>query len=315
MKSIWEEKSSLVSLTCTGCGAVIDVDKGHRTAVCIYCQTPGVVESPLSGNVSKAEFVLPFLVGREAALAGMRDWIKTRGIFCPNGVKTASLESTEGVYVPSYLYSCVANSRYQAQIGEDYTESETCLTTSNGKSVARTRTVTKTEWRDLAGVHARYISDVVVTASKGIPNAELEAIEPFDLRKLYRMEPAVLSGWVAEEPSLNLEGCFEMARQEALFSVGLALREFMPGDSHRNLTHTTLFDREGADLVLVPVWVLSVRWHSLKPALRILINGQTGKIGGTAPTSPVKVTVAVLSALLLIISVALVWHFSQRGGG
>lgn len=313
MKSIWEEKSSLVSLTCAGCGAVIDINQSYRTAICIYCQRPGVVERPLSGNVSKAEFVLPFLVGREAALAAMRHWIKTRGIFCPSGVKRAKIEGAQGVYVPSYLYSCVASSRYEAQIGEDYTESETYLTTRNGKAEVSTRTVTKTEWRDLAGVHARYISDVVVTASKGIPNAELEAIEPFELRGLHRMEPAVLSGWIAEEPSLDLDGCLQMARQEALSSVGSTLREFMPGDSHRNLTYTTSFEREGADLVLVPVWVLAVRWHPRKPALRILINGQTGKTGGTAPMSPVKVTLAVLSAILIIISVALIWHFFQRG--
>jgi len=73
--------------------------------------------------------------------------------------------------------------------------------------VRRTRTVTKTEWRSLSGERAEYVTDRVVTASRGLPNRDLEAIEPFDLRALGRYEPALLSGWLAEEPSLSASAC------------------------------------------------------------------------------------------------------------
>lgn len=306
-----------LSLTCTGCGAVVEVQAGMRTAACIYCDTPGVVERPRRASVPEPAFVVPFVVGKERALQALAHWKKTRSIFCRSVIRSAAanatkLESMRGVYVPAYLYSCTATTNYSAKIGENYTVQESYTTTVNGKSVTRTRTVVKTEWRDLSGTHARYVSDVVVTASKGIPNDELERIEPFDLRGLRRMDPSVLPGWIAEEASIEASECMQLARKEATAAVGVSLAKFMPGDSHSGLTFQTFFDREGADLVLVPIWVLALRWNDKKPALRILVNGESAVVGGDAPLSPTKIALAVLAALLVIGGIALVVYGRQH---
>jgi hypothetical protein len=309
---------STLSLSCTGCGAVVDVEAGQRTTACIYCATPGVVEKPRRAGVPEPVFVLPFVVGREVALKALAQWRKSRNIFARSAIRSlkavgVAVESMRGVYVPAYLYSCVATSNYQARIGENYTETETYTTTVNGKSVTRTRTVVKTEWRDLSGTHARYVNDVVVTASKGIPNSELDRIEPFDLRGLRRMDPSVLPGWIAEEASLDAAECMEMARKEALAEVGASLSKFMPGDTHAGLTFNTHFDREGADLVMVPIWVLALRWHPQKPALRILINGESALVGGDAPLSPIKIAVTVVTGLAVAGLIGYLVYAKQRG--
>lgn len=311
------ERAPTLSLSCTGCGAVVDVEEGMRTAACIYCDTPGVVQKPRRADVPEPAFVVPFVVGKDVALKALAQWKKSRSVFCRSAIRSAAanatkIESMRGVYVPAYLYSCVATSSYHARIGENYTETETYTTTVNGKSVTRTRTVTKTEWRDLSGTHARYVSDVVVTASKGIPNNELERIEPFDMRGLRRMDPSVLPGWIAEEASLESEACMEMARKEATAAVAASLSKFMPGDSHSGLTFKTWFDREGADLVLVPIWVLALRWNDQKPALRILINGESARVGGDAPLSPIKIAIAIVSALVVIGGIALAVYGRQH---
>ena len=302
------------SLSCLGCGAVITVEQGQRTVTCIYCMTPGVVEKPASGNnnVPEPAFVMPFIVAKDAAVLAMNAWKRSRSVFAKSSIKTAKLESMRGVYVPAYLYSCVATSSYSADIGEDYQETETYSTTENGKSVTRTRTVTKTEWRSLSGTHARYVTDVVVTASKGVPNRELERVEPFDMRALRKMDASVLPGWIAEEPSMVLAECLELARKEALDEVGASLKKFMPGDHQRDLKWQTWFDREGAELVLVPIWVLAVRYEEGKAALRVLINGQTGKAGGDAPLSPVKIALAVIAGVLVVGGGVLAWYGRQR---
>src|SRR5690606_16192924 len=118
----------------------------------------------------------------------------TRGFFRDPKLKTASISEMRGVYVPAYLYAAIAHSSYSASIGEEYQETETYTTTVNGKTVTRTRTVTKTEWRPLSGRHSAYVMDVIVTASRGLPNAELEAVEPFDLRQMRRYDGALISG-------------------------------------------------------------------------------------------------------------------------
>jgi hypothetical protein len=178
--------------------------------------------------------------------------------------------------------------------------------------VTRTRTVTKTEWRSLSGQHAAYVSDIFVTASRGIPNHELDAIEPFDLRALHRYTPKVVSGWIAEEPSLLQQQCYALAREEALAEVGRRLNEFMPGDSFRGLQYQSQLHEENAVLSLVPIWVLAVRYRPDKPPVRMLVNGQSGRLYGKQPISWIKVTLAVLAVLALIAAVVLALSLGGR---
>jgi hypothetical protein len=192
---------------------------------------------------------------------------------------------------------------YRAEIGEHYTVVET-YTDSKGKT--RTRTRTKTEWRDLAGKWAAFVDDLVVTASQGLPNHELEAVEPFDLRALRRYTPKVISGWLAEDPSLPKAACLELARQEAQASVGQRLQGHMPGDSHRGLEWETRLRHEDLELLLLPVWVLAVRHAPDAPLVRMVLNGQTGRIHGRPPRSWIMIAGTVLGVIALGLALYLV---------
>lgn len=290
-----------VHLECQTCGASLLVDPNQRTAVCPYCASPSVVERPPSANRPPPDFVVGFTMAKEGAHGSVKEWLGKRSFFVKSSVKTGTIDSIRGVYAPAYLYSGMAQTSYSAEIGENYQETETYTTTDDkGNTVVRTRTVTKTEYRSLAGQHATYVMDVLVTATQSIANHELEVIEPFDLRMMRRYTPAVLSGWIAEEPTMTREQCYELARQEALEKIGAALSDFMPGDSHHSLTFRTVLDRETTELIYVPVWVLAIRHDPVKPPFRVLINGQTGRIHGKAPLSWIKITLAVLLVLALI---------------
>jgi hypothetical protein len=240
----------------------------------------------------------------------VKHWLRTRHPWSHSGLKKAPLQDVRGIYVPAYLYSALAQSEYSASIGEEYTETETYTTTENGKTVTKTRTVTKTEWRSLSGRHAEYVPDVLVTASRGLSNVELEHIEPFDLRMLARYEPALVAGWIAEEPSLTREECLAMARQEAMEKVKRRLDAFMPGDSHRMQDVDTQLSEESLEVCLVPVWVLAARYDPEKPPLRVVVNGQSGEVHGEVPISWVKVVLTVVAVAVL----ALVVYLMNQGG-
>lgn len=289
-----------MELSCSNCGATLRVDDSLRTSKCPYCANPQIVQRPPSPGRVEPTFVLGFAQTEQTARELVAHWLKSRGFFRDPALKKAEIVDLRGVYVPAYLYTVTAHAEYQAQIGEHYTETETYTTTENGKTVTRTRQVTKTEWRDLAGTLSRYVSDVVVTASRGVQNDELEAVEPFDLRAMGRYTPAVLSGWIAEEPTLPQEECARLAREEAHRDVTRFLDQFMPGDSHQ-LTHTSLrFENEAADLIYVPLWILAARHDPNKPPVRILVNGQTGKLLGKAPLSWLRIVVVVVLVLIAI---------------
>jgi hypothetical protein len=171
--------------------------------------------------------------------------------------------------------------------------------------------VTRTEYRPLSGRHIGYVTDVIVSASSGLPNDELARVEPFELRQLRRFTPALVSGWIHEEFSRTAEECQRMSRTEAVDEVGARLRRFMPGDSYSDLAWRTSVEWESLDPVLVPVWVFAVRYRHDKPTLRVVINGQTGAAGGRVPLSWVKIAAASLVALAIIAAVV---FLATRGG-
>ncbi len=295
---------------CQSCGATLTLREHERTAVCPFCASPAVVEKPSSENPDPT-FVVGFVLDQPRASQRVRQWIKRRGWFAHGGLASAVVQETRGVYLPAYLYGAVADSDYEAEIGENYTTTETYTTTdSKGNTVVRTRVVVKTEWRHLAGRHSCYLVDVVVTASRGLSNAELEAVEPFDLGAIRRYDPALFSGWIAEEPSIVFEKCRELAHSEGTESVGRKLARFMPGDSHRGLRFETRVHDEILHLVSLPIWIFALRYDPNKPPIRVTVNGQTGKVGGAIPLSPIKITIAVILGLLLVLAIVLI----VRGG-
>ena len=286
-------------IACQACGAKILFEPLHRTVRCPYCDSPSVVDRPATTDRPDPVFTIGFAIDRVRARGLLRSYLRGRR-WAPQALRQATAERVEGVYLPAYLYSAVADSRYRAEIGENYT------TTQYDAKRKSMRQVTKTEYRTLEGSHRCYADDLVVTASEGIPNAELEAIEPFDLGGLRRYAPATISGWTSEEPSTTHEESLELAREESRQKVMQRLRAFMPGDSHRGLRASTDLINEAMDLLLLPVWVCAVRWRKDRPPIRLLVNGQTGKAAGKIPVSWAKVGAAIgigLAAVALAVLV------------
>jgi hypothetical protein len=290
----------VTQLACSGCGAVLDFG-AERTRTCPYCLASAVLERPASPDRPNPTFTLGFTVEREAARSAVRSWARSRSVFTHGGLQRAALDDVRGVYLPAYVYSALSRASFTAVIGEDYTETETYTETdSDGKTVTRTRTVTRTEHRPLEGEHVAYVTDVLVTASRTVGNDELQAVEPFDLRALRRYTPALVAGWITEEPSRSRDESLELARREATEETGRKLARFMPGDSYADLRFATTIDRESLDLLLVPLWVFALKYAPDEPAARVFVNGQTLAVGGHAPRSTVRILVAVALGLLLI---------------
>lgn len=291
----------VVTFACDQCGAALAFD-GVRTARCPYCASPSFVERPPLAGQPEPRFVVTFAGDAALARRSLERWLGSRTWFADPALRKARVEDLRGIYVPAYLYSAVAHADWSAQIAEHYTEQQT-RTKDDGTT--ETRTITRTEYRPLAGRHLSYVTDVVVSASKGLTHAELGAIEPFDFRRMRRFAPALVTGWIAEEFSRQADDCRVATHAEALEQIGGAVRRFMPGDGFSDLHWRAAIHWEAMDPVLVPVWVFAVRYREERPPLRVAINGQTGKIAGRVPLSWPRV-IAALVVLAAIIA-AIVW--------
>jgi hypothetical protein len=291
------------TFACGQCGAGL-VFAGVRTETCPYCASPNFVERPPAANQPRPALAVAFTGDAHVARRQIDRWLGSRTWFADARIKRARVEDLRGVYVPAYLYSAVAHTDYTASIGEHYTETETYETTdANGDKKTAKRSVTRTEYRPLAGRHVGYVTDVLVSASAGLADAELHAIEPYELLHLRRYVPAIVSGWIAEEFSRDADDCRRASRSEAIDDVGLRLRRFMPGDSHSDLAWRSTITWESLDPILVPVWVLAVRYRDDRAPLRVVINGQTGAIAGKVPLAWWKLAIAAVVAAAAIAAV------------
>jgi hypothetical protein len=299
------EDSEMLEISCESCGAQVAVEPGHRTSTCPYCDSPSVIDRPATVDRPDPVFAIGFAVDRKKARRLVRGFLGRKKL-APAGLKRAVAERVQGLYVPAYLYSALAVSSYGARIGEDYWVTEV---TRDSKGRTRTRRRKKTEIRTLQGPHRTYFGDVLVTASRGVSNEEIESIEPYDLDELRRYAPGLVAGWISEEPSMTREACLELARTESSTKIGRLLREFMPGDSVRGLDHRTGFEHESADLTLLPVWIYAMRYAADRPPVRVLVNGQTGKVWGKVPTSWARIgliAAVILGLLAVPVLVALI---------
>jgi hypothetical protein len=293
-----------MTFACGHCGAALVCD-GVRTATCPYCACPSFVERPPSADQPDPQFVVTFAGGADVARRALARWLGARAWFADPAVRRARVEDLRGVYVPAYLYSAVAHTSYSASIGEHYRETETRVVKDrDGKRRTETHSVTRTEYRPLAGRHVGYVTDIVVSASRGLADRELDRAGPFDLRRMRRFQPALVTGWIAEEYGRARDDCQRASIAGAIDDVGVRLRRFMPGDSHSDLAWKTTVSWESLDPILVPVWVLAVRYRDDKPARRVVINGQTGKVVGSVPLAWWKIAIAI--AVIAAIAGALI---------
>jgi hypothetical protein len=300
------------TFACGHCGASLAFDR-VRTETCPYCASPNFIERPATLGQPDPQFVVTFVGDAEVARRALDRWLGSRTIFAESAVKRARVEDMRGIYVPAYLYSAVAHTNYDARIGEHYTETETYTETNkDGKSETRKRTVTRTEYRRLAGYHVSYVTDVIVSASQGLSNRELSKTLPFDLKQMRRFDHALVSGWIAEDFVWTVDQCERTCRNEAVEQIGNKLRRFMPGDNHRDLSWRTNVAWESIDPILVPVWVFALRYRDHKAPLRVVINGQTGKVAGKVPLSAWKVTLGVIALLAVMAAIAYVIYSRSR---
>jgi hypothetical protein len=285
----------IIASHCNVCGAEMAIRATERTERCPFCDATAVVMRPAAPDRPQPTFALGFSVEREDAVRKAMDWIR-RQKTAPSGLKTGVTERITGIYLPAYLFSATAQSQYQASIGETYTKTRLERSDGGGLSI---RTREETEFWDLSGRHLTPVADILVTASRSLANEEVEAIEPFDLGQLRRYTPALIAGWTSEEPTRTPQECGQLARAEAFEGIKRALQQFMPGDHVKSLEHKTNFVDESLELALVPVWVCALRYHPQKPPLRILVNGQTGKVGGKMPYSWTRLGLRVVVALII----------------
>lgn len=284
---------------CNNCGADTVIDSFAKSHSCAFCGSTHVIRQETQETGIAPESLVPFKVTKIAALDNFNKWIGSR-FFAPRALKNSyQKDSIKGAYIPFWTYDADTDSNYSAQAGTYYyvTEPRT-VRDKDGKTRTEYVQVRKTRWRPVTGRFNRHFNDHLVNASRNIEEGLLGKIEPFDLNQLVPYSPEFLAGFLAERYSINLKDGWERAKGRLSQTLHTEITRHIAADEVRGLNVNTNWSNIKYKHFLLPIWLSSYTYKD--KIYHFMVNGQTGRVHGEAPTSFWKVA-GVVAAVAAVI--------------
>ena len=300
--SRWDDADAdnMRAFNCSSCGAQLMVDQVTAVTSCPYCGNNTVVPGQLS-DVLKPDYIIPFKLDKNAAIAALKQYYGGKK-FLPNGFTEGNnLEEVEGVYVPFWLYTGQAEGDFTF----DATNSRTWTDTEN--------MYTETDHYKLYRVGTMEFDMVPTDGSTKMPDAHMDAIEPFDYSEMVPFSVAYLPGYLTDRYDLDVAQCDARARTRVEATCADAMTETAQGYETASLdaSHVEV-SWSNVAYALLPVWMLHTRWND--EDYLFAMNGQTGKFIGDLPIDPGKVRMRFLVLFLPILIVIVLIVIFVFGG-
>ena len=284
-----------LTVGCSSCGAQSTLDGAVVADHCAFCGS-AFVATASSARSLRPHWLLPFRIGLEDARRRFGAWVHSLR-FAPNRLKKdARAGDLQGMYVPYWTFDADTTSEYAGQRGKDRTETDTG---PDGKP--RSRTVT--DWTRVQGTVNESFDDVLVVASRSLPESHADALHPWDLDNLVPYRDEFLSGFGAETYQVLLPEAYDKAKTRMAAAIREIVRRKIGGDHQRIDRIETAYGRTSFKHVLLPIWISSYRFGN--KTFRFLVNARTGEVQGDRPYSLVKIALAVIAALLVV--AAIIW--------
>lgn len=295
-KKLQVAEKTTQTMECTGCGAQIEVDKNETAAQCPYCGSNYVLASKQE-EIMVPDAVVPFQLDQNAVKDSFRKWIKGRWL-APSSLKNLYQHGGfRGIYLPYWTFDAQSECWYTAQGGRE-------RTVRYKDSEGNTRTRTEVDWYFTKGHFHHFFDDVQIPASKRFGSGMFKGIGDFDFKRQVPYAPEYISGFLAENFNVSLDeghGKAVMEMDSELRSMSAAdvrKRYDRVKDVHINRNYT----EQTFKYLLLPVYSTSYSYNGKD--YNVLINGQSGKVSGEYPKSPVKIAIIVV-----IIIAILFWVF------
>jgi hypothetical protein len=230
--------------------------------VCPFCESAAIVTSS-SGELIEPTAVLPFQINRQEAEARIRTWL-THQRFRPGDLEVrAQISAPRGIFLPFWTFDLGGTMSWRAQVEE-----------RNGRTA---------RWVPREGLHLVYHDDVLVPASRSVPEALCRQLFDYDTKPLLPYSPGLLTDHATEIYQVPLDSASVVARKHAL-DAGRAYEErnSLSGERVRNFVMNSAgLIVESYKLALLPLWMGGYRYKA--ETFQVAVNGQTGTIAGRVP--------------------------------
>ena len=265
---------TLRSFGCPDCGGAIAMEVGRSEPTCLFCGRASLVEQPLPEGVEAPRAWMPFDVQREGAQEAFETFAAS-SIWYPGDLGRSTLE-LRPLFLPAWIWAGTVETHWAALVRGS---------TLSGKQPD-------------SGSAIRRLEGVLVAASPTLTAAELAAIAPFEAQGERPFDPHAMPA-----PFELGELTRAVARRVAFDRMAAAEHQRLEGEVGAVRLRTSRLVREDVGRsVLLPVWIGAYRRGDRLH--RVVVNGQTGRLTGSAPISVQRVLVAVVVVLFLVALIA-----------
>jgi ribosomal protein S27E len=298
---------------CPNCGAEVQFDPAVHATECPFCATPVVADTGASRHI-KPKGVAPFVLTGPEARRAMTDWLGALW-FAPSGLQDYARKgrAMEGIYVPYWTFDADTRSSYTGRRGTVYYETQRVqVRDAQGRIHWQDRQVARIRWTPVAGRVARFFDDVLVLASRSLPQGYTQALEPWDLTRLEPYAPEFLAGFRAEGYTVGLEEGMAEARGYMDRMIERDVRFDIGGDRQEIHQIETQVSAVTFKHILLPVWTAAYRYRGR--SYRFVVNGQTGQVKGERPWSAWKIAAAIIFGAILAAAVVIGAQYAEEQG-
>ncbi|MGY0557045.1 MULTISPECIES: TFIIB-type zinc ribbon-containing protein [unclassified Lysobacter] len=310
-RDIEADAASLMSFKCTGCGAEVTINtENAMTARCHWCRHVfGVNEQVANGAVPDA--VLPFHIGKDDAVARIRQFVNKRRMFALKEFKEQfTPENVIGVYLPYMIVDGNASADVTGH-GEIQTRR---YTRGSGDK--------KETYYDAdvyqVGRHVDFtVDDLPMESSTERGNLDtgsntnniINTILPFDTKNAVKWNASFLAGFSTEKRDQDVEH-LRPRLEDQLLSIARSQVEKSVDRYDRGVR----WEQEGLTVhgtrwvsMYLPVWLYSYHQPGSNGGMLhyIAVNGRTGETMGSVPVQQWKLLLAALTAGSVLEGIAL----------
>ena len=293
----WGQERTTVK--CQSCQAVSVFPPSLVAQRCPFCGSAQWVPYAEARAPISPESLLPFKIPEAQARELIKGWYK-QVWFAPNALKDkARTDTVHGIYLPYWTFDAESHADWTAERGHYYDEQ---VSYRNSQGEQETRSERRVRWTPASGSLDHFFDDDLVCASRGVEATLLREIEPFPTQQhLVPYNAGYVAGWPVEGYQIDLVAAAQASRQQMRQALERLCGARVGGDTYRNLVVHARFKGQTFKHILAPLWLLTFRYGE-KP-YQVVINGYTGKVAGHYPKSWIKISLAVLAAII----VGLIW--------
>jgi hypothetical protein len=256
-----------------------------------------LIESPETAMLVDPQVIVLMKVDESKALGQVRQWLGN-GLFVPSNLalKAGGLRLRPAFY-PVWTFDGTLEIPWSCEVNEGSGDMP--------------------NWVRRTGVECELFDDVLVPGTKALELADLASVEPFNLKDVVDFKPEYVAGWPALSYDCSLSDASLQARERVVKKTRQNLYSYIePGSNKRGIqTGAGQWSDFTFKHLLLPLWVGTYVYQGKN--YRLLVNGQTGKVGGKKPRDNVKVfMIAMIGVILSLLLIAgLSWLVIQYGGG